>query len=178
MVIRELSVPECLAALGRTRVARLGCAADGQPYVVPIYFALDTSSEGDPCLYGFTTVGQKVRWMRANPRVCVEWDEVEEYDRWVSVIVFGRYEELSDAAAEAPPRAPPATPQPDDWRPGGDRQRAQELLQKHVTWWQVGYAAFAARDEAEPFQAVYYRIRIEKVTGYRASPDPADGHVS
>ena len=48
--------------------------------------------------------------MRANPRVCVEWDEVEEYDRWVSVIVFGRYEELSDAAPEAPTRSPRAPP--------------------------------------------------------------------
>jgi nitroimidazol reductase NimA-like FMN-containing flavoprotein (pyridoxamine 5'-phosphate oxidase superfamily) len=179
VVIRELSESECLAALGRTRVARLGCAADGQPYVVPIFFALDRSPENGPCLYGFTTLGQKVRWMRANPRVCVEWDEVEEYDQWVSVIVFGRYEELPDAAAEAQTRAPErATPQPDDWQPGRDRRRAQELLQTHVSWWQVGYAAFAARDEAESFKAVYYRIRIDKVTGYRASPDPADGHVS
>jgi len=178
-MIRELSEQECLAALGRTRVARLGCAADGQPYVVPIFFALDRSSEGEPCLYGFTTVGQKIRWMRANPRVCVEWDEVEGYDRWVSVIVFGRYEELPEAAAETPPRAPArATPEPDDWRPGRDRQRAQELLQQHLSWWQVGYAAFAARDGAEPFKAVYYRIHIDKVTGYRAAPDPGDGPVS
>ena len=107
MVIRELSLSECLEALGRTRVARLGCAADGQPYVVPIFFALDRSAENGPCLYGFTTAGQKVRWMRANPHVCVEWDEVEEYDRWVSVIVFGRYEELSDAAPRPPRGAPP-----------------------------------------------------------------------
>ena len=51
-------------------------------------------------------------------------------------------------------------------------------MQQHVNWWQVGYAAFAARDGAEPFKAVYYRIRIEKITGYRASPDPADGPPS
>jgi nitroimidazol reductase NimA-like FMN-containing flavoprotein (pyridoxamine 5'-phosphate oxidase superfamily) len=150
---------------------------DGQPYVVPIFFALDKSAEGEPCLYGFTTLGQKIRWMRANPRVCVEWDEVEEYDRWASVIVYGRYEELPDAPTEAQTRAPArATPLPDDWRPGQDRARAQELLQGHATWWQVGWAAFAARhrgEPAEPFKSVYYRIRIDQITGYRASPDPA-----
>lgn len=177
MVIRQLSQAECLAALVHARVGRLGCASDGQPYVVPIYFALDPSAEGEPCLYGFTTLGQKIRWMRANPRVCVEWDEIEAYDRWASVIVIGRYEELPNPAADPQARAPTrATTAPDDWRLEQDRHRAQDLLQQHVTWWQVGYAAFAARDHAdpaEPFKPVYYRIRIDRVTGYRASPDAA-----
>ena len=48
--------------------------------------------------------------MRANPLVCVEVDEVAAYDRWVSVIAFGRYEELpkppgSDGATPPGPRA-------------------------------------------------------------------------
>ena len=34
--------------------------------------------------------------MRANPLVCVEVDEVVSPQEWVSVIVFGRYEELPD----------------------------------------------------------------------------------
>ncbi len=34
--------------------------------------------------------------MRANPRVCVEMDEIAAYDQWVSVIAVGRYEELPE----------------------------------------------------------------------------------
>ena len=64
---------------------------NNQPYVVPIYFAYEPDR-----LYGFSTVGQKVEWMRDNPLVCVEADEVRAHNEWASVVVLGRYEELSD----------------------------------------------------------------------------------
>jgi nitroimidazol reductase NimA-like FMN-containing flavoprotein (pyridoxamine 5'-phosphate oxidase superfamily) len=59
---------------------------------VPVYFVYEKDS-----LYSFSTVGQKIEWMRANPLVCVEVDEVVNPQQWVSVVVFGRYEELLDA---------------------------------------------------------------------------------
>ncbi|MBO0698373.1 MAG: pyridoxamine 5'-phosphate oxidase family protein [Zavarzinella sp.] len=178
MKIREMSRAECLGALARGRLARLGCARDNQPYVVPIYYAFHKTPDGD-YVYGFTTVGQKVEWMRANPRVCVEWDEVTRHDRWVSVIAFGRYEELPDPAAGEPAGIPArpfvraAVPEPSE--EDRERRRAYELLQQHTTWWEPGAAAYAAsghRDRTQPFPAVYYRIRIDEVTGHQASPDP------
>src|ERR1035438_4037842 len=93
MVIREMSRKECLQVLVGARVARLGCTHENQPYVGPVYLAYD---EASGCLYGFTSPGQKVEWMRANPQVCVEVDEIAAYDQWVSVIAFGRYEELPE----------------------------------------------------------------------------------
>src|SRR5450755_4358697 len=93
MVIREMCREECLRVLAGARLARLGCARENQPYVVPVYLAYD---EASGCLYGFTTPGQKIEWMRGNPLVCVEVDEVAAYDQWVSVIVNGRYEELPE----------------------------------------------------------------------------------
>ena len=91
MVIREMSRHECLRVLAGSRLARLACARENQPYVVPVHLAYD---EASGCLYGFATPGQKIEWMRANPLVCVEADEVAACDRWVSVIAVGRYEEL------------------------------------------------------------------------------------
>ena len=61
---------------------------ENQPYVVPVYLTYDVLSGGEPCLYGFTTPGQKIEWMRANPLVCVEVDEVTAHDQWVSVIAL------------------------------------------------------------------------------------------
>jgi nitroimidazol reductase NimA-like FMN-containing flavoprotein (pyridoxamine 5'-phosphate oxidase superfamily) len=58
---------------------------------VPINFAFDGTY-----LYGFTTLGQKIAWMRANPLVCLEVDEIISENQWLSIIVFGRYEELPD----------------------------------------------------------------------------------
>src|SRR5579871_3933811 len=94
MVIKEMSRDQCLEVLSGARLARLACAKDGQPYIVPVYIAYESPDDGEPRLYGFTTPGQKVEWMRANPLVCVEVDDVTAPDHWVSVIITGRYEEL------------------------------------------------------------------------------------
>src|ERR1700683_151969 len=108
MVIREMNREECLRVLARARLARLACAHENQPYVVPVYLAYHESSSGDAYLYGFTTLGQKVVWMRANPLVCVEVDEVTALDQWVSIIATGRYEELPNIPGSngEPGRAP------------------------------------------------------------------------
>ena len=193
MLIREMSRQECFRVLARARLARLACAHENQPYVVPVYLAYDEASE---CLYGFTTPGQKVEWMRANPLVCVEVDEVVSYDQWVSVIAIGRYEELpetpgSDSArGRTPEHSEPQVGEAmpawsaddrhrhcDDKRCDDERKRAWQVLQTLPEWWQPGGAAWAARahrDPTEPFISVYYRIRIDRVTGHEATPDPRD----
>lgn len=175
MVIHEMSRPECLAALAGARLARLACSHDDQPYVVPIYYVYHQAADREPYLYGFTTPGQKVQWMRANPRVCVEWDAVTSHDQWSSVVAFGRYEELPDPTGGMPATRLPmrATPAEDEEENGRERRRAEQLLQEYRTWWQAGYAAFVARKEREGpehFEPVYYRIHLEGITGYRATP--------
>lgn len=187
MLIHELSREECLAELAHANFGRLACAHDNQPYVVPVYFAFHASAPGGPTLYGFTTLGQKVHWLRANPLVCVEWDEVAGHNRWVSVVAFGRYEELPaapDGGREWPQTRPPAqatpsvdTPPSNDSEIGAERLRAYDLLREHSTWWQPAYAARAAdghRDRAQPCDPLYYRIRIDRITGLRATPDATE----
>jgi nitroimidazol reductase NimA-like FMN-containing flavoprotein (pyridoxamine 5'-phosphate oxidase superfamily) len=148
MVIREMTDDECRKALERMSFGRLACAHDNQPYVVPIYFSYDGRY-----LYGFSTLGQKIEWMRTNPLVCLEIDEwTSRYD-WMSVVVSGRYEELPD------------TP---EFRAA--RVQAQEALQKRAMWWE--YTAVAGADwrrKQEPFTPVFYRIHIDKMTGHRAT---------
>src|SRR4051794_26601968 len=95
MRVEELTREASLELLARARTGRVARARDGQPYVVPVSFVFHRPPGGDPCLYGFTTPGQKVDWMRLNPRVCVEWDDVAAPDRWTSVVALGRYEELT-----------------------------------------------------------------------------------
>jgi len=63
-----------------------------------------------------------IEWMRVNPLVCVQADEVMSPQHWVSVVVFGRYEEL------------PHTP---EWQ--REREFAWKLLQQHAMWWEPGY---------------------------------------
>ena len=187
MVIREMSWEECLRVLAGARVARLACSHKNQPYVVPVYLAFDEASRA---FYGFTTPGQKVEWMRANPLVCVEVDEIAAYDQWVSVITTGRYEELPGPPGSVSERlrfpeqsrpvretVPALSVDSRDRQRDDERERAWQLLKANPMWEAPGCTAWAARahrDWAEPFIPVYYRIRIDGVTGHEATRDAGE----
>jgi nitroimidazol reductase NimA-like FMN-containing flavoprotein (pyridoxamine 5'-phosphate oxidase superfamily) len=151
VMIQELTRQASLDLLARTRLGRLACAHGTQPYVVPIYFAYHNE-----CLYGFSTVGQKIEWMRANPLVCVEADEVEGPEQWVTVLVFGRYEELPD------------TP---EW--ASARTVAHALLKQYAVWWEPAYAKTILHGIQRPLVPVFYRIHCHRITGHRATPEAA-----
>jgi uncharacterized protein len=149
MMIHEMTGEECHEFLRQTKFGRLGCARNQQPYVVPIYFVSDGKH-----LYCFSTVGQKIEWMRANPLVCVEVDEVVNELHWISVVVLGKYEELGDAPSCV-----------------NAREYALELLQKRAMWWQPAYVVTEHRGSGDVLTPVFYRIRISQITGHRATPD-------
>jgi nitroimidazol reductase NimA-like FMN-containing flavoprotein (pyridoxamine 5'-phosphate oxidase superfamily) len=160
MYIHEMTQAECRCALGQATLGRLGCARDNQPYVLPIYFAYDCEHLNS-CIYGFATLGQKVEWMRSNPLVCLEIDERTSSEQWMSVVVFGRYEELPDIPEYAHARS-----------------QALELLQRRAMWWEPAYVAAGHRDMPHSFTPIPYRIHIDRMTGHRATPDLAEAAVS
>ena len=151
MLIEELDRQSCLDLLFRTHLGRLACSQGAQPYVVPFYFACNTDY-----IYGFSTVGKKIEWMRANRLVCVEVDEVINSQNWMSVVVQGRYEEL------------PNTP---EW--SMERDAAHCLLQQEAMWWEPAYAKTKIHGRMHPMEPVFYRIRIDTITGRRATREPS-----
>lgn len=144
MLIHTLTPDECAAVLSQTTVGRLACARENQPYIVPVSFYY---SAGDRCLYSFSTVGKKIEWMRANPRVCVQVDDIRDRFEWASVVVLGSYEEIG---RERPERA----------------EYARRLLQDKGSWWLPGAAKLA--DGTEHDTPVFYRILITTMTGRRS----------
>jgi nitroimidazol reductase NimA-like FMN-containing flavoprotein (pyridoxamine 5'-phosphate oxidase superfamily) len=145
-VIQELTKQESLDLVARSHLGRLACARGFQPYIVPTYFAYDSN-----CLHSFSTVGQKIEWMRDNPLVCVQVDEIVNSRQWVSVVVFGRFEELPDAP---------------EWR--GARALTHDLLERKAMWWEPGYVKTLIGGTQRPLEPVFYRIHIVRITGHRA----------
>jgi nitroimidazol reductase NimA-like FMN-containing flavoprotein (pyridoxamine 5'-phosphate oxidase superfamily) len=143
MVILEMTADECRAELQNINFGRLACARDNQPYIVPVYFAYDGQH-----LYGITTPGQKIEWMRANPLICLEADERPDHNRWMSIVVFGRYEELPDMPEF-----------------GRVRAQALEILEKRTLWWEPACVPTERQARRTP---IFYRIHIDRVTGRRA----------
>jgi len=149
MLIYEMTEEECGTALEQVDFGRLACARADQPYIVPINFSYDGQH-----LYGVTTLGQKIEWMRSNPRVCLEIDERTSHYQWMSIVVFGHYEELPDTPEYEQARA-----------------HALEVLQRRPMWWQPACLATERRERRPP---IFYRIHIERVTGHRATPDAVE----
>ena len=149
MVIEEMTEEDCRAMLARTHVARLGCAQNNQPYVVPISVYFD----GRDALYCPTTLGQKIEWMRHNPLVCVQMDEVITQWHWLSLIVFGRYEEL-----------------PNTYEYEAERQIAEGLFVAHGVWWEPASVPLAGGHEQH--LRITFRINIARMTGRRAQVSP------
>lgn len=155
MIIHEMSETECRKALAEANLGRLGCSRDNRPYVVPIYFAFDGKH-----IYAFSTLGQKIEWMRSNPHVCLEIDERISQSNWMSVIVSGSYEEL-----------------PDEPEFEIARRQAQDVLQQRIMWWEPAILAGCPRDTPIAITPVTYRIHIESMTGRRATPDSTETRI-
>jgi hypothetical protein len=148
MLIHQLSDDECVDVLRRVTLGRLGCAKNNRPYVVPIYFKLDASIPEEKYLYSFANLGQKIYWMRANPFVCVEVDDVKDEFHWTTVIVSGRFEELTPADQSQA------------------AERAYELLRGRHDWWQPAAGKTA---DSYRYVPIVYRIRIDDMSGRRAA---------
>jgi nitroimidazol reductase NimA-like FMN-containing flavoprotein (pyridoxamine 5'-phosphate oxidase superfamily) len=143
-----MSTDQCHQMLARTGFGRLACAHNNQPYIVPIYFAYEANR-----IYGFSLHGQKLDWLRENPRACVESDEVKSQYEWSSVVAEGRFEELSDTSSSDP-----------------ERSRAERLLKERYMWWQMACEVNLSRGAEETGPFFFYCIHIEHISGLVAVP--------
>jgi uncharacterized protein len=148
VIVNEMTREECRQALVQTGFGRLACARDNQPYIVPIFFAVE-----EDYLYSFSIAGRKIDWMRDNPRVCLEVDSVKSWQDWTSVVALGKYEELPD------------TP---EWQ--DERRHAHRLLQQRAMWWQPASVEIPAHAGAV-FLPVFFRVVVGELTGRRSLTD-------
>ncbi len=135
-MIRSLNQDETRALLNEAPIGRLGCVVDGGPYVVPVNYVFH-----DDSIYVHSLPGRKIKALRANPRVCLQVDDIQDAYHWRSAIAFGRYEEVSD---------------------DGERRRAmRRLLARfpHLT----PVESVPVHDGQS--SVILFRIRIDQMTG-------------
>jgi nitroimidazol reductase NimA-like FMN-containing flavoprotein (pyridoxamine 5'-phosphate oxidase superfamily) len=148
MRIIAMSQQECGELLRRVPIGRLACSLDNQPYVVPVAFSYEPD-----CIYVFSTLGQKIEWMRQNPKVCLQVDEIGDRSNWFSVIVTGTYLEL---------REPQYTAQ---------KEHARELLGQRTEWWLDPLAERRMQSSDLAIKPVFFRLDTLSTTGLRAAPE-------
>lgn len=137
--------------LSSQAVGRLACTDGKKPYIVPVTYCYDGKS-----IYGQTNKGTKLSLLRKNPNICFEVDLMTDMRNWQSVIVYGKFEELS----------------------GKDAEKARELFNDRLfplttssTVHTYGHEAVpAGKEESNRVKLIMYRIRIVSVTGRFEKP--------
>lgn len=121
---------------------------DNQPYVVPVAFSYEPGR-----IYVFSTVGKKIEWMRQNPKVCLQVDEIGNRSHWTSVVINGIYLELQEPQYSA------------------EKRRARELLGESAQWWIAPMAERREQVSDLSIEPVFFRIDIESMSGLRGIPE-------
>lgn len=134
-MINDLGMRESRELLREKRSGRLGCCADGEPYVVPINYLFDGEH-----IYIHSLPGHKINALRNNPRACLQVDEIVDSYNWRSVIVYGNYEEITDA---------------------DERERILANLFKHLPH----LTPVESKTTEGMSQTIVFRLRIHKITG-------------
>ena len=151
MRIIPISQQECSELLERVSLGRLACSLNDQPYVVPVAFSYEPD-----CIFIFSTFGKKIEWMRKNPKVCLQADEIGNGSNWTSVIVTGTYLELNVIRN--------TTPLSGNMRGNDLRSSAlnggESLCRKHAT-----------ETLLSSMETVFFRIDIKSISGLRATPE-------
>jgi uncharacterized protein len=135
MTIDKLTSKEAVEVLTQETLGRLGCIAEGEPYVVPVHYFFDGEN-----IYIHSLPGKKITALRAQPRACLQVDDIQDSYHWRSVIAYGKYEEIGDerlrelALAELFRRLPHLTP-------------VESKMTKGVN------------------QTIVFRIRVDQLTG-------------
>jgi|ERR1044072_2419978 nitroimidazol reductase NimA-like FMN-containing flavoprotein (pyridoxamine 5'-phosphate oxidase superfamily) len=142
--VEDMSPAEMHALLQRESFGHLGCSRDGRPYVVPMNYAYDGKE-----LYFFTTEGMKTHFIRSNPQVCLQVEEIIDSAQWRSVMVVGRATELTLAE---------------------EMQRAMKLITERNPSLTPAISATEVDSLGRAVDIALYRITPEIIDGRQTAP--------
>ena len=91
--------------------------------------------------------------MRANPKVCVQTDQIENQGEWISVVVNGEYEELSEPQYSV------------------ERKHARSLLAKRYHWWLNALGERQMKVDDKAIEPLFFRVRIQSMSGLRTADE-------
>jgi len=136
-MITRLSEVECRKLIQVSRLARLGCIVDREPYIVPLNYNFEDNS-----VYSHSLPGLKIKALRKNPRACVQVDEIESDLRWRSVLAYGDFEEIIT--------------------PNQRKETLGKLLKRFPLLTPV---ESSLAEDGSSLQVIVFRIKIDRMTG-------------
>ena len=96
-MIQDLATKEGKQLLKDNYIGHLSFIAGDWPYSIPITYYY---SKGQNTIISYAAEGHKIRSMRENPNVSLEVNEIDSVSHWKSVLVHGKFEELTGIDAK------------------------------------------------------------------------------
>ncbi|WP_343487256.1 pyridoxamine 5'-phosphate oxidase family protein [Allomuricauda sp. d1] len=96
-MIKNLEMDKCLEVLGNNLIGRIGYIFGQSPFIVPITYFHDKEQK---CIISYSAEGHKMEAMRRYDIIALQVDEIDSIEQWKSVLVQGRFEELTGIDAK------------------------------------------------------------------------------
>lgn len=125
-------------------IGRIGCGTIDRHYIFPVTYVF---YEG--CIYVHSKEGLKIKILKANPNVCFQVDHIENMTHWRSVLVWGKYEELTK----------------DDEQVAALKILRNRFAPYHISESVLPDLTPGRQSYQKASRAVAYRIRISEKTG-------------
>ncbi|SHG72004.1 hypothetical protein SAMN04488109_1546 [Chryseolinea serpens] len=94
-MLGSLTKNQCERVLLSELIGRIACSASGKMYIVPLSYVFEKGY-----VYAHAKEGLKITMMRKNPNVCFQVDEIDDMAHWRSVVIRGKFEEITTPAAQ------------------------------------------------------------------------------
>jgi uncharacterized protein len=144
-MLGSLTRKQCEHVLRSELVGRIGCYGAGRVYVVPVAFVFHKDH-----IYAHSKQGLKINMMRKNAKVCFEVESRESMNRWRTVILWGKYEELTTMQ---------------------EQREVMKILNDRFIGYTISETVLptpymnSPRHVEKALKPVFYRISIEEVSG-------------
>lgn len=135
MSVGKLPLSDATSILQKANLGRLGCIANGEPYVIPVNYYFDGTH-----IFVHSMPGKKINALRANPRACLQVDDIVDSYNWRSVIAYGNYEEVAEES---------------------DREQILEEIFKNVPQLTPVESKMAKSNE----KTIIFRLVVDQITG-------------
>ena len=96
-MIKNLELSACLSVLANHYIGNLAFISGQSPYVLPITYFHD---EVEKCILSYSAEGHKIEAMRKYEEVALYVGDISSIQKWQSVLVHGRFEELDGSTAK------------------------------------------------------------------------------
>jgi nitroimidazol reductase NimA-like FMN-containing flavoprotein (pyridoxamine 5'-phosphate oxidase superfamily) len=146
-MIGNLTKEQISNMLSSQMIGRIACCDLHKPYIVPIAYAYDGKD-----IYCQTTEGKKIEFMRKNPNICFQIDFSNNITNWQSIVVYGKFEELSQKETETA------------------REFLINKIMPLMTYSKIhAYEHWEAReeylDDSHRLKPIIFKLRIEEISG-------------